>query len=451
MLVLLVLCFCITCTIQIPENSGNITENTEGNTTLTCEYVISERNSAKFNVTFSNDQSWLTLEVYTLILKLNTSIPPSLLLPADGNSVRPQIYSCSADNRGSTVPADLNITAFDPGEDVRVSCNATKHWTSLSWSRDGEVIAVVRRGWCPMDIEALGNESFLFISDITIPEFGKDFCPSEGWLNITCSISVLQVTATGFQVFLEERYWIIVVTVLGYVLFCLLIMWIYRCIRRKRRSKERVKASFIKANASRNLYVESLNQDPDANLKMQELTYQNVTETLSKNTNNHGDSDKSSFLDQSFDGSYMEPDGGDQLSDDGDCYENACEEIKDGSVGSVSYEDMNGSICVGDTGETPGDGVTGSESYEDMQGSICIGNESAMPCVEEITQEDDADSYENMQTPVCSQLNPALKSQNKPDEEKFKDRPPCQHQWNGTMELSQQSGDFYISYESKKL
>ncbi|XP_075035172.1 uncharacterized protein LOC142097330 isoform X2 [Mixophyes fleayi] len=442
MLVLLVLCFCITSSIQIPEDARTISEPAGGNIALPCGHFSSKPIPVKFKLEMGSHQSWMTLEVKSLILKLET-LAPSLLLPANANRSRAHIYSCSVDNRKTsehTRGTERNNVTFDPGKDEWVFCNATKNWTSLSWSRDGDVIAVVKRGRCPLNIEVVGNGTSLYVTNITQQDSGNYSCSHEGWQNVTCSWVDLQNAATGFQLFMEERYWIIVATALSYLLLCLMIISVYMYTRRKRRAKKQVKVGFFKASTARNLYVDSLTQDPDVNQKPQELTYQNVSLTLPKNVNGNSFSDKSSFSDQSFDGgSYLQPDEGDQISNgdgyentipevhvtegslDGDCYENAGEEIKDVSEGRS---------CV-----------TGSVSYEDMQGPIAIRTRN----------EEDGDSYENMESTLYALPHQSLKSLNKSIEEQSVDRAPCQRQWNGTTELKQQNGDFYLSYESNKL
>ncbi|XP_072273431.1 B-lymphocyte antigen CD19 isoform X2 [Pyxicephalus adspersus] len=232
-------------------------------------------------------------------------------------------------------------------------------------------------------------------------------------------------TATGFQKFMEEKYWIIVVSALGYVLFCSSLACGYITFRRRRKAEKekKAKARFFKVSTARNLYMESINQEP-ANPK-QDGMYQNFSPTKDRSSDRF--SNKSSFLDPSEDGdSYLEPmalEEVDQISDDGVCYENATEEIKEGSIGSESYEDMNGPK-----------------------------NEQIL--TPQKTCEEDADSYENMQTPIYSQMNRSTNSLchvvEDGDGQSGQDMVDVstEQQWPTSIELMEQNGDFYLSYQS---
>ncbi|XP_063285097.1 uncharacterized protein LOC134570996 [Pelobates fuscus] len=215
-------------------------------------------------------------------------------------------------------------------------------------------------------------------------------------------------------------------------------MSIYMCERRKRRSQKNQKARFYKASsATRNLYMDSPNPVQDADVKPADTMYLNFTELSVKEIKKDRNSAASSFLDPSVDGdSYLEPNDieVDHVSEEEEEYENAKEEIKDPSDGSQSYEDMMGS--------------TGIRTEEEQ--------------IHTEAQEEDADSYENMQAPVYAQANHSTVSLNKAE-----DLSPTREDskvaeklaailasWNRsptTQDLTQENGDFYLSYESHRL
>ncbi|KAM5151734.1 B-lymphocyte antigen CD19 [Mantella aurantiaca] len=427
MSLLLLFCICSANFVQSLEDSGIITISAEGltcisllgNVSLPCDHSKLIPLKVKILVEKDRNQSWVELELNSVFVELNTTGPFLSLLRNSS-----QKYSCAT--YGSTQPERQerdepdNVT-FDPGKHEFIFCNATGEWMSLTWSQQDRPIAMVTRGDTRINIrvERKGPSS-ISITSIVSPD--PDNYPPDG-IKKTALLSCK--VATGFQKFMEDKYWIIAVAALGYVLFCVTVTCGYMAIRRRRRAEKQRNARFFKVSTARNLYMESTNQEP-ANWKKDEM-YQNFSPA--KDNICDRISNKSSFLDVSEGGdSYLEPmspEEADQISDDGDCYENANEEKKEGSIGS-----------------------TESQSYEDMNGP-----KNGPPLTPEKTCEEDADSYENMQAPVYSQLNRSVNSLSHAIEDGVQQTGPDmadispQQQWPTNIELKQQNGDFYLSYQ----
>ncbi|XP_077305741.1 B-lymphocyte antigen CD19 [Lithobates pipiens] len=416
MLVFLLFCFC---GANFVHSQEFITVSAEGNVSLPCDQ--SKLIPLKVKVFMGEDKnnSWVSLELNSTFLEINTT-KPFLSLPADLSRNGSQTYSCYAYNsfhlKRDTGFSDVSTYQ---GKNNYIYCDPSDEWTTLEWFQHDHLIAKVIRGDPRINIRAVvtGPLSIAIISIIT-PDANQ-----QGTVEKTTRLSC--GSATGFQKFIDEKYWIIAVSALSYILFCVTAICGYMTIRRRRKAEKRRKAQerFFKVSTARNLYMESINQEP-ANWKQDEQ-YQNFSPTK----DNSGDhfSNKSSFLDVSEGGdSYLEPispEEADEISDDVDCYENANEEIKEGSIGSQSYEDMNG----------PKNG------------------KSLIP---EKTREEDADSYENMQAPIYSQLNRSLNSLGHSVEDEVEqtgsnmaDVSPEQ-QWPTGTELKQLNGDFYLSYQA---
>lgn len=431
MLALLLFCFCSANLVQTLEDSGIVPVPAEGNFSLPCDrYSKLIPLKVKVVVEKSKNSSWVKLELNSMSVELNTS-GPSLTLSETVNSLHK--ISCSAYNKEEQMSLErdpeLNNETFDPGKNKSIFCNASDQWMTLKWFQQGHLIAMVTRAGRNINIQVVREgPSSISITTVVSPD-SENHKPGRS-RRTTQKKTVKKVllsceAVTGLQIFFEEKYWIIVAAVLGYILFCLAVMWGYMIIRRRREAEKqrRAKARFFKVSTARNLYTESINQEP-ANWK-QDGMYQNFS--LTKDTSCDHFSNKSSFLDPSEDGdSYLEPmspEEADQISDDGDCYENANEQLKEGSIGSLSYEDMNGPK----NGQSP------------TPGNNC---------------EEDADSYENMQTPIYSQLNRSVNSLGHDIEDGIEQTGPnmadisLKQQWPLSTELNQQDGDFYLSYQA---
>ncbi|XP_066433980.1 B-lymphocyte antigen CD19 [Eleutherodactylus coqui] len=421
------------------------------------------------------------VEMTPTILMLDTYIPSIVPAPSDGEDTSAN-YSCSVDHMASStytvIPTERREVPEEvmdiwsrwsskegSGEDIPymfsnesnemewIACRAPLNWTLLQWFRGGKMIAMVQRSEVRLNVVfERDNLSFSITSFI---EDGKYSCCDEVMikkLNWTCRWPTLPQSMTGWQRFVEERYWIIVVVALSSELFCLLIMGGFISMKRRKRVRRQAKSRFFKAStAARNVYTNSINQETDVGLKDQEFTYENVSVTLSKAVSDDCYSNKSSFLSDGA-GSYLEPtpEGGDQVSDGG-CYENTTQDGDD-------HEDSLDGECYENANEKIKDGSEGSQSYEDMKGSICIRMKTEAPPEEKITQDEDADSYENMQTPLYSQANRFFNPQHKPTEDQPEGRKasvadPAAHQqpWQASTELQEEDGDFYLSYETNKL
>ncbi|XP_077130247.1 B-lymphocyte antigen CD19 isoform X3 [Ranitomeya variabilis] len=444
MLLLLVLYLGITCSAENPDHSGIITVPAEGSTFLPCGHHSSAPVPLvlKLQMEEPSNGSWVLLGMTPIILMLDTNVLTVRLAPDNTSSN----YSCSVDD----APGDTHLSdsELDDVEEQRIACRAPRTWTRVQWSRGDEVIAMVHRAGPQLSVKVMRKgPSFVITSIIDEDSGGSSMVKM---LNATCRGSPPHGNATGWQLFLKERYWIIVAVASSSALLCLLLAGGFVSIRRRRRARRRAKNSFFKmSSAARNLYTDSISPQTDVAHKDQDFTYQNVSP--SKVVGNDCYSDKSSFLSLGGD-SYLEPmaEGGDQTSVasgcyedptkdrddhgdsiDGDCYENTNEEIKDGSEGSQSYEDMKGSICVRTKAEGPAD-------------------EGATP------DEADADSYENMETPLYSQPD-CVRPSHKFSEDQTEGRmanladPTTHEPQKVSTELQEQNGDFYISYETNRL
>ncbi|XP_044160908.1 uncharacterized protein LOC122945782 isoform X2 [Bufo gargarizans] len=400
------------------------------------------------------NDSWVVVAMEPVVLKLlmlDTYLP-SILLAPDGHNDASSNYSCSVNNVARTALKVTEWTNMMGSE--WIVCHTPENWTLLQFSRGDDMIAMVHKAeaWINV-INVDRNGSAFFITstaeedDGSSPSFEE---PVIKTLNVTCRWWSPPNKAKGWQLFLEGRYWIIVAVASSSALLCLTLMGCFVSVKRRRRVRRQAKSRFFKVSTTtRNLYTDSIDPEADVAYKDQDFTYQNVS--LSKVVNDDCFSNKSSFLSVGGD-SYLEPmvEGGDQVSDggcyenttpdrgdhqgslDGDCYENASEEIKDGSEGSQSYEDMKGSICL----------QTETETLPD----------------EGITQDEDADSYENMQTPLYTQLNRIIYPPHKPTEEQAEGRKaslvdptPHLHPRKESTKLQELNGDFYVSYETNNL
>lgn len=419
MLLLLVLCLCITSSAQSPDHTGIWTVYAEGNISVPCGSYSGSPASLILKVQmeeYSND-SWVVVGMTPIILMVDT-FGPSLITSKDNNSS--SNYSCSADNTTSHtflidfkgILALKNISASVSEGKEWVGCQASKNWTLLQWYRDGEKIAVVRRPKTLLNVMGVRDESSFYYTSIIVGD-----TPVIKMLNITCEW--LHDNATGWQRFVKEKYWIIVVVALSSALLCVMLMGSFVSMKRRRRLRRQAKSRFLKVStAARNLYTDSNSPVTDVAHKDQDLTYQNVSVPLSKVAGDDCYSDKSSYLSMGGD-SYLEPttEGGDEVSDGG-CYENPTPDQDDqndcgGSLDGDCYENINEEIR---------DGSEGSQSYEDMKGSIPIQTKTEAPPDEGITQDEDADSYENMQTPLYTQPNRFFDPSHKSTEDRSEGR-----------------------------
>ncbi|XP_073504742.1 B-lymphocyte antigen CD19 isoform X4 [Phyllobates terribilis] len=340
MLLLLVLYLGITCSAKNPDYSRIIPVTAEGSTSLPCRHRSSDPVPLvlKLKMEEHSNHSWVVVAMTPIILMLDTN-NLTLQLAPDNTSGN---YSCSVD--------DAHLSELNDVVKEWITCRAPMNWTKMQWSR-------------------------------------------------------------GWQLFLEGRYWIIVVVALSSALLCLLLVGGFVSIKRRRRVRRRAKSSFFKmSSAARNLYTESISPETDVAHKDQDFTYQNVSP--SKVVGDDYYSDKGSFLSLGGD-SYLEPmaEGGDQASDASGCYEDPTEDPDD-------PEDSIDGDCYENTNEEIKDGSEGSQSYEDMKGSICVRTKAEGPADEGTTQDEaDADSYENMQTPLYSQPNWVLHPPHKSSED----------------------------------
>ncbi|XP_056389709.1 B-lymphocyte antigen CD19 isoform X2 [Hyla sarda] len=447
MLLLLVLCLGITCSAQNPGHPGIITVHAEGSTSLPCgSYTTSPVPlMLKLQMEENSNGSWVVVGMTPIILKLDTN-NPSLLLTSSGY----KDTSCSVDNMtshvsliGRTDNGLRNMMTSVPDQMEWITCHAPQNWTLLQWSRGGEIIAMVQRAEIVLNVLVERNASSFLITS-TIRNYTGNYCcleePTIKKLNVTCRWWTHK-SAIGWQRFIDARYWIIVVVALSSSLMSLMLLGCFVSMKRRRRARRQARSRFFKVStAARNLYKDSIPQDTDIAHKDQDFTYQNVSLSPTKALTDDRFSDKSSFLSLGGD-SYLEPiaDGVDQVSDGG-CYENATQDRDDreGSLDGGCYENANEEIK---------EGSIGSQSYEDMKGSICIRTKTEAPPTEGITQDEDADSYENMQAPLYSQLD---RSCNRSTEDQT-EPPAHQTPWKVPIELQKQNGDFYFSYENNKL
>ncbi|XP_069838303.1 B-lymphocyte antigen CD19 isoform X2 [Dendropsophus ebraccatus] len=482
LLLLLILSLCSTCSAHNPGHTGIPTVLAEGSSSIPCGFYTASPIPlmVKLQMEESNNNSWMVVGMAPTILMLNTKFPIILLTSNDNKNI-----SCSVDNM--TSQADrlgegfwINYTMSEDQE--WFFCNVSTNWSLLQWSRGGEVIAMVERAEIELNVLVVRSNDSFIIHSLNEKVAEKCSCLNESvikTLNVTCQWLPPQNTSTGWKPFIERKYWIIVVVVSSSTLLYVMLLGCIVSMKLRRRARRRAKSRFFKVStAARNLYTNT--QETDVVHKDQEFTYQNVSLSPTKVVNEDCFSDKSSFLSVGGD-SYLEPmaDGVDQVSDgdcyesptedqddhegslDGDCYENADEEIKDGSVGAASetcityvrgwtvliYNNVSVLICSSR--------VLGSQSYEDMKGSISVTEASPD---EGITQDEDADSYENMQTPLDSQSDHPCNPQPIPTEDQTEGRGASlveaaahHYPWKVASELQEQNGDFYLSYETNKL
>ncbi|XP_073504740.1 B-lymphocyte antigen CD19 isoform X2 [Phyllobates terribilis] len=452
MLLLLVLYLGITCSAKNPDYSRIIPVTAEGSTSLPCRHRSSDPVPLvlKLKMEEHSNHSWVVVAMTPIILMLDTN-NLTLQLAPDNTSGN---YSCSVD--------DAHLSELNDVVKEWITCRAPMNWTKMQWSRGNEVIAMAHRARAQLNVKVMRQGPSFIITSIINKDSGGACCHNNRTikvLNATCQWSPPHGNATGWQLFLEGRYWIIVVVALSSALLCLLLVGGFVSIKRRRRVRRRAKSSFFKmSSAARNLYTESISPETDVAHKDQDFTYQNVSP--SKVVGDDYYSDKGSFLSLGGD-SYLEPmaEGGDQASDASGCYEDPTEDPDD-------PEDSIDGDCYENTNEEIKDGSEGSQSYEDMKGSICVRTKAEGPADEGTTQDEaDADSYENMQTPLYSQPNWVLHPPHKSSEDQTEGTKgnlsePATHQpqkvstglpQKVSTGLQEQNGDFYISYETNRL
>ncbi|XP_075422564.1 B-lymphocyte antigen CD19 isoform X2 [Ascaphus truei] len=480
MLLLLFLCLCSPSSPQISEDPKTVTVHAAGYALLPCgevDYPL----KLKWQMEGERDDTWVTLEAKPVIREFQT---PLLLIFRNLSLGDTGIYTCSADNR-SLNSYILNITGrgspsltFGPEGEVFLRCRAPESWTSLSWAKNSEDMLRVRRGQGAgrFHVTLSEGKSELYITSVTPEDAGTYLC-TQGGRRESVELNVTELMGyeglshiTGWHTFVTDRHWIIVVVTLCYLVFCAALTGCYLHRRRERTEKKKTHISFVKVSTARNLYT--LSQVEGTAPKPQELTYQNLTEITPKGNHCDSCSNKSSFLDQSEgEDSYLEPnveedheyveedhesDGGcyenanDEIEDkesseDGDCYENASEEIKEGSIGD-NINIFGVYLC-------------GSQSYEDMKGSVYLKTKEALTPDETAAQEEDADSYENMQTPIFYVANrsvdslkaageqPTLGPEERSLSRSLTQSPICRQPQQINTDLRQENGDFYLSFE----
>ncbi|MEE6497220.1 hypothetical protein FKM82_002663 [Ascaphus truei] len=103
--------------------------------------------------------------------------------------------------------------------------------------------------------------------------------------------------------------------------------------------------------------------------------------------------------------------------------------------------------------------ISGSQSYEDMKGSVYLKTKEALTPDETAAQEEDADSYENMQTPIFYVANrsvdslkaageqPTLGPEERSLSRSLTQSPICRQPQQINTDLRQENGDFYLSFE----
>ncbi|XP_069590941.1 B-lymphocyte antigen CD19 isoform X3 [Ranitomeya imitator] len=430
MLLLLVLYLGIPCSAENPDHSGIITVPAEGSTFLPCGHHSSAPVPLvlKLQMEERSNGSWVLLGMTPIILMLDTNVLTVRLAPDNTSSN----YSCSADDAPGD--AHLSDSELDDVEEQRIACRAPRTWTRVQWSRGDEVIAMVQRAGPQLSVKVMRKgPSFIITSIIDEDSGGSNMTKM---LNATCRWSPPHGNATGWQLFLKERYWIVMAVASSSALLGLLLAGGFVSIRHRRRARRRAKNSFFKmSSAARNLYADSISPQTDVAHKDQDFTYQNVSPSKVVG----GDS-------------YLEPmaEGGDQASVASGCYEDPTKDRDD-------HEDCIDGDCYENTNEEIKDGSEGSQSYEDMKGSICVRAKAEGPADEGATRDEaDADSYENMETPLYSQpdcVRPPHKfseDQNEGRTANLADSTTHQPQ-KVSMELQEQDGDFYISYETHRL
>ncbi|XP_053550377.1 B-lymphocyte antigen CD19 [Bombina bombina] len=470
MLLIFILCLFSPSRPHISEDPKVVTVPIAGNALLPCGEA-----DLPLNVNFQlegKNNTWLKLEANYTTQDLDFILPNLLMLQNQsledyGN------FSCFANNQTKLTNEAYNYTK-DTDNVVFISCPDPQDWTSLSWMKNLEVIMTFKRGSTAnrLHMGLYKGKLYLFIPTVTTDDAGIYICiqgdnqTTRVMLNITGYLE-LSHNRTGFEIFLNDGYWIISAVSLGYLAFCSTIMGCYMHVRQKLRTRREAKNRFFRVNTARNLYTNSLlSQIQGTNVKLTEITYQNCTEVIQKEVDNDHYSDKSSFMDESLgEASYLEPDK-DKLSQgeasylepdkdklsQGESYENANQETVDEvSLEDEDYENANEEIK---------DGSEGSQSYEDMKGSIYL-----KPTPNETDEQgEDADSYENMDAAIFSNPNHSLDSLKKTPEVlpadvcqekslscRLKEAINSHHQERMGTELTQENGDFYMPYDGRKV
>ncbi|KAM4632262.1 B-lymphocyte antigen CD19 [Discoglossus pictus] len=461
MLLLLILCLCTPTSPQISTDPTVVAVRPKGDAFLPCGKADLPLR-LDWHLEGDSNDTWLSLELNYTIQEIEFISPMAVIIKNLSLQDSGE-YSCST---GSINDTDIyNIEPVTENH-VLMRCRAPEDWTLLSWHKGKTLMLTAKRGKgaTRLHTAVLEGETFLYIPSATWKDTGTYNCIQGGnesvvLLNVTGHI---ENTIIGFDIFFKEQYWIIIAVTLGYVSFCSLVICCYLRRRRKRKARREAKNRFFKVSTARNLYTDSTlsheqgermrSRTKEPEVKLSEITYQNVKEVTPNGIHNDQLSENSSFLDVSGDeDSYLEPNAEDKVSE-GDCYENAKQEIidKEGSEDGDCYENASEEIK---------DGSEGSQSYEDMKGSIYIKSETEQTPNE---KDEDADSYENMQTPIYALPNHSLNSLNKPAEEQpasvCQDKSPsCSlsgtplgQRQRTTSELTKINGDFYMSYESSK-
>ncbi|XP_030064595.1 B-lymphocyte antigen CD19 isoform X2 [Microcaecilia unicolor] len=339
-----------------------------------------------------------------------------------------------------------NITS-QPGSYVSLHCNESlaRNWRNCSLilrKNSSHVLLLTisrttpERPWGFF----LHGSIFLLIPDVTLDDAGIYFCISRGQ---NYSVNMTVIPHPGWQQILGERYWIILVVTGGSLMFCLCLFLLYLQIRQQIKAKKKYQTdilrSFFKlsANGTLNQYGNASptnsGEDPnstdlhfkDNSLKVKDadsVFYENVDRQVTmkdQRTLRVGFFSETSE-DEEF---YESPDNDkdSQISNDGDCYENTQEEIKEEVADNVStdgvcYENAVEDIPIFGQGQITTDVMicnhscqeatrdldrcseksTGSQSYEDMQGETQVSPVTTLKPNSDRSLEDDADSYENM-------------------------------------------------------
>nr|XP_033800168.1 B-lymphocyte antigen CD19 isoform X2 [Geotrypetes seraphini] len=335
--------------------------------------------------------------------------------------------------------------ASQPGSYVSLHCNESlaQNWRncSLITRKNGyDVLFTISRTSEQSWGFFLRGSILLLVPDVTLSDAGIYFCISE---DQNYSVNMTVIPHSGWQEILGERYWIILVVTGGNLMFCLCLFLLYLQIRQQIKAKKKYQSdmlrSFFKisANGTLNQYSDASpansGQDPnstvldfkDNSLKVKDadtVFYENVDRqaTMKDQRTLRVKFFSETSEDEEF---YESPDNDkdSQISNDGDCYENTQEEIKEVtdnvSTDGACYENTIEDIPIIGQGQITTDVMifnhscqeatkdldrhseksTGSQSYEDMHGETQVSPAvTTLKPNSDRSMEDDADSYENM-------------------------------------------------------
>ncbi|XP_039191239.1 B-lymphocyte antigen CD19 isoform X4 [Crotalus tigris] len=308
---------------------------------------------------------------------------------SDGNSSFPYVRHQEPEQHQHQ--EDLPHSAMDP---KYFSCDAPVHrnWTdgTLLWiqhdSPDQNIVLInmtIRRS-IRYSLDMNASLVSLILPRVTLEDAGNYSCH---WKNQTCHFHLEVIAKTVVQ------YWMIWSVALGYMIVCLGSVFCFLTLRQVNRARRKQK-KLMSHNGRRYFYAK---RNKRSNRIMVCPGNDDVTEQVDAYENVRPDVgaqrgqkllQKGKILPNTL-----------KMEDD-EHYENAQEEVKSGDV---TLNDLRLQLALDihkdrqDGGSEPS---TGSQSYEEMNGSLCPTASKLFHLHTNTSNEEDADSYENMESPT---------------------------------------------------